>query len=160
MRRFNIILWMLSLLILAGCVYAEPSDREEYRKYNEFIEKFEAATVQVLEKEINDGKSFFLYTGRQTCPWCRELVPLLGDLIEDSEINYLLENKNIMFYNLDSELTESDTLLKNFRERYEIESVPSILFFSDQKTKTIPITIINENIESDILKENIIKYIK
>lgn len=77
-------------------------------------------TAEEVIAKIKEGTPFFLYTGRATCQWCRKMVPVLNKVIKEGNIE--------MFY-LDSENTEEDKVLSDFRKEYEIKTVPSIIYF-------------------------------
>ncbi len=71
-------------------------------------------------KKIDEKNSFFLYTGRVTCPESRMIVPYLSEITVENDLN--------VFY-LNSEDTDADEGMQKFRGRYEINSVPSIIYF-------------------------------
>lgn len=81
---------------------------------------FVRITADELNVKIDEENPFFLYTGRATCQWCRKMVPILSKVIKEINIE--------MFY-LDSENTETDESLSDFREKYGIKTVPSIIYF-------------------------------
>lgn len=81
---------------------------------------FLQADVSIINSKIENDSSFFLYTGRATCQWCRKIVPILSRIIKEN---------NISIYYLDSENSDTNSELSAFREKYEIETVPSIIYF-------------------------------
>ena len=70
--------------------------------YEHFTRDFTAITINELNTKIINKESFFLFTGRMTCEWCRKLVPVLSEVAANNKIE--------IFY-LDSEATESDSKL-------------------------------------------------
>lgn len=90
--------------------------------YEYYTADYISVDTETITKMIKDKQKFFLYTGRITCQWCRALVPVLSELALDTKLT---------IYYLDSENTEENIQLKAFRQLYNIELVPSILFFDD-----------------------------
>lgn len=84
--------------------------------------KFNSVNAIEVNNMIENDTSFFLYTGRVTCQWCRKMVPILNSVIKE---------KNITMYYLDSESTDKDLNLSAFRKKYSIDTVPSIIYFKN-----------------------------
>lgn len=131
-----------SLLILGACsddtADSSPSNTtdliveddsengtENYEEaYEEAVSNFIDITPDEVNKKINDGDSFYLYTGRITCPYCLMFVPKLSQASNntDTEIYYLdVEN---------SEIEEGN--LENFIEENDIVVVPDLLYFEGE----------------------------
>ena len=98
-------------------------------------------TAEEVNAKIKEGTPFFLYTGRATCQWCRKMVPVLNKVIKEGNIE--------MFY-LDSENTEEDKVLSDFRKEYEIKTVPSIIYFKSSENYYTFEFNITENDEDEI----------
>lgn len=124
---------------------------KEILDYTTATEAFELLGSDEVRDKIQSGDSFFLYTGRVTCQWCRVLVPVLSDITQqsDSEVVYL-----------DSELTDSDTKLKQFRKEYNIEFVPSLIYFDGNGPyQTIDMEVTSETFGENSLKEVLEPYL-
>lgn len=107
--------------------------------YGHSVLNFIEVQTEDVNKMIDNNDSFFLYIGRITCQWCRRMVPVL---------NKIAENEHIEIYYLDSEETESNSLLSEFREKYEIETVPAILSFDEYGDYYMfPVDFTEESIE-------------
>ena len=74
-----------------------------------------------------------MYTGRDTCRYCRELIPVLNKIYSELEIE---------LYYLDSEYTEVDEQIQEFRTEYGIEFVPSLIKFNGKGYKTIDLNLL------------------
>ena len=98
-------------------------------------------TADEVNAKIMEDSPFFLYTGRATCQWCRKMVPVLNKVIKERNIE--------MFY-LDSENTEEDEVLSNFRNKYGIETVPSIIYFKGSENYYTFELNVTENDEEEI----------
>ncbi|MGT2933820.1 thioredoxin domain-containing protein [Streptococcus catagoni] len=73
-----------------------------------------------INKMMTQKKTFYLYTGRSTCPHCRRFLP---KLLKASK-----KSKRTVFY-LNSQHTKSDKPLQIFRQHYKINTVPNLSFF-------------------------------
>lgn len=69
------------------------------------------------------------------------MVPVLNKVIKEGNIE--------MFY-LDSENTEEDKVLSDFRKEYEIKTVPSIIYFKSSENYYTFEFNITENDEDEI----------
>ena len=100
-----------------------------------------------IQEEMKDLKRQlrFVYIGRETCPYCRELAP---------KLRKAARSINTTIYYIDTE-NKTDELAK-FAEQYHIDSIPTILVFKDgqlQKTLTN-----NSDISLNDLKEFLTAY--
>lgn len=77
--------------------------------------------MKLLEQE---KESFFVYTGRASCPFCQRFAPKLY------ESNLLNENDDVVINYLNSD-NESDTGLYDYLSKYNIEYVPNFSYFKD-----------------------------
>lgn len=82
--------------------------------------RFIRITAEEANAKIEGGDTFFLYVGRETCQWCRKIVPSLGKIVKENSIE--------LFY-LNSENTENNSVLSEFRDSFGIKTVPSIIYF-------------------------------
>lgn len=88
--------------------------------YANAIESFNELTVVEAGSKISAGEEFLLFVGRPTCEWCRKLAPSLQEVSE---------SRGITVYYLDSTNTETDSELANFRDLYDISTVPAVILF-------------------------------
>ena len=75
-----------------------------------------------IQEEMKDLKRQlrFVYIGRETCPYCRELAP---------KLRKAARSINTTIYYIDTE-NKTDELAK-FAEQYHIDSIPTLLVFKD-----------------------------
>lgn len=140
MKRIILFLALFELSLIIGCnpIDTNLSDVTEKIKfngtqnintksdYNKFIEKFIKVEVNDIYELQEEGLEFFLYIGRETCPYCKEFVPKLVEASEDSEVYYL--------DSIDS-YENSSQHLKDFRDCNTIENVPSFILFEGYEIK-------------------------
>lgn len=155
MKKFFVYLGIsiiaIVFLYLAYFGYGAIKEKSEIKKYNNSVIGFTKADVKSIKNKLDNNDSFFLYIGRSTCPWCRKLISLLRDLSIKQEIE--------IFY-LDSQDTETNAELKEFRNRYGVKYVPSILFFDKNKEyKKVDFDITVEGFDIKSLEEAISPYL-
>lgn len=109
----------------------------DWIKYNYNIKNFIKVETSDIKELVQSKIFFILYTGRVTCPWCKDIVPLLKKEAD---------TKNIKVYYLDSQNTETDYDLKLFRQYYKIEFVPSVIIFSNGSYRVVEIDFDNLSI--------------
>lgn len=66
----------------------------------------------------------YIYVGRESCPWCCKLMPVLYEFLEEN---------NFEMYYIDSTDTDISNDIKSFREKNNIEYVPSIIYLKNDK---------------------------
>jgi len=131
----------------AGIQVSESTLRMEILAYTQGCLGFTTLDVNDVLKKIDEKDSFLLYTGRVTCEWCRKLVPTLADIVQTHQIE--------VFY-LDSEDSQINDELKQFRETYAIPTVPSIIRFSEDGYYHIEHNVETEEFNENVLEENIL----
>lgn len=143
----NATIIMLSMgLILNGCGYASESQETdqncEISSENTVTKSLIEISVDEIYKKQSDSEVFFLYIGRNTCPYCLEFIPKLNKVITSIDVE---------IYFLDSVDTydNSSNELKEFRDLYAVETVPAFILFhgkKDMKSLEINSTTTEENI--------------
>lgn len=91
------------------------TNRSDYKKQ---VGSFIKVKAQDIEQLIESDENIILYIGRETCPACRDFVPILYDYSNNNDINV---------YYLDSTETDKDKELKKFRDDNNIMYVPSLM---------------------------------
>lgn len=115
----KIVLFILIVLLLSGCTNKELTSKEkealkfkeEYeslngkstnnRKYRKVeIEKdnpMRYKSASDIVKMIEEKKTFIVYFGFDSCPWCRSVVPTLLEVAKDLEVDtiYYVDVKEI-----------------------------------------------------------------
>ena len=139
MLNVVLILIMLSLFVLVGC-----SEKKQLT-YKQVVDVFKDVTVTNIYSMQKSGESFYLYTGRESCEYCVAFAGELRKAVDEMEITV---------YYLDSvaPYEESSLELKDFRDKYSIETVPSLILFKGDSI------LDRMEADGDTTKENIIEF--
>lgn len=95
----------------------------ELISYIHSVRTFTSLSTEEVNLKLNNKEDFILYIGRATCQWCRKVAPALS---------YISSENNLDIFYLNSENTESNSELQEFRNNYGISTVPAIIVFSSQ----------------------------
>ena len=110
--------------------------------YANAVGSFYELTVDEVGSKISAGEEFLLFVGRPTCEWCRKLAPSLQEVSE---------NRGLTIFYLDSTATETDPELSNFRDLYDIPTVPAVVLFrSDKSFSKLDIDLKSNNMIDEI----------
>ena len=110
--------------------------------YANAIENFNELTVVEAGSKISAGEEFLLFVGRPTCEWCRKLAPSLQEVSE---------SRGMTVFYLDSTNTETDSELANFRDLYDISTVPAVILFkADGSSIKLDIDLRSNNMTDEI----------
>ena len=115
--------------------------------YTNAIRSFTEIDTPCANEKIDSNEEFFIFVGRATCEWCRKVAPSLQEAASDIGVE--------MFY-LDSTDSESDELLADFRARYEVETVPTVLHFRHEGGYVN----LDMDVTSDTLRDDLMKLLK
>lgn len=132
MRKHKKIFILSVLIVLVVFVFILITNRSDYKKQ---VGSFNKVNAQDIEQLIDSDENIILYIGRETCPACRDFVPILYDYSNNNDINV---------YYLDSTETDKDKELKKFRDDNNIMYVPSLMICVNKK---ITFPKIPENVE-------------
>lgn len=139
--KINILFLFIILMSTTGCTFDKKENNTEHNDisvnyentnsdiYNKYISEFKTVTTDNLYDYSSEKETFFLYTGRVTCPYCLEFVPKLYLAITTVQNNI---NDNIQILHLNSENPE-DKNLEAYREENHIQYVPHFVFFDKGK---------------------------
>lgn len=121
-KKYKIIFIGLSIVLIAFIFL----NREKI-SYAIATKDFEEVQVENLNDIAQSEESFFVYIGRETCPFCRMFV---------SELSSAADNTNKKIYYIDSE-DRTNTSLNQFREDNEIVTVPTLVKVTNKKIEAI-----------------------
>lgn len=144
------------LSFLSGCSVLSASEEQtsegkttdlsvSQERYLAYVSSFDNITTNELSGSDSNG-SYFLYTGRMTCPYCLIFVPKLYN------VSSSFKNNDITVKYLNSE-NEEDNGLESFREKNDIQYVPNFSYFEDGQI------VESMNITDDTTPEEIQKFI-
>lgn len=129
-------------------------EEKEIESYRNIVQNFTSISAKDITNKINNGDAFYLFVGKETCPYCREFAPKLEEASSifdntssDSETN--VEGK-IYYLDLTNEDYES---VSDFTSKYSIDTVPALHYFEGQIYHSEIEDIDSENITVDEIKE-------
>lgn len=97
-----------------------------------YLEKYED-----LDKKLKNKEAFILYLGFPTCPWCRNIIPVLFDCAKENNIDKVYYINVRELKNLDDDYKSLRNLIDEYLEEDEdgIKTlyVPEVFFFKDGK---------------------------
>ena len=109
------------VLMSFGSAFSSTSE------YQTIVAHFSNVSVETVLNKIANSDKFILYLGRETCPFCVDFVPIL-DKVSTSE-------KKEIFY-LDTEKgTDDYESVEEFRKKYKINYVPSLIIFNHEDVR-------------------------
>lgn len=135
----NKVLILLSLLIIIVTFTAYLTTLPQ-TDYQIAVNRLQKISLEAVEQKIQHQESFYLYTGRESCPYCQEFAPKLAKAVDKTKITV---------YYLDSEHIDK-TSWNNFK------TIPNLTYFTngtvyDRLSNTSQASV--EVIESFIRKE-------
>lgn len=131
MKKKHAIIFAVIVVAVSALLIANESFRwwgvSNYQKVTNTFTRIEVAEAMKMDDENVDH---LLYIGRETCPYCVEFVPILKEMAEE------LGQK---VYYLDSEGTQTNDGLKAFRAKWEVQYVPTLIYFNGEEGITIDV---------------------
>ncbi len=138
-----LILLSLLIIIVAFTAYLTTLAQTDYQIA---VNRLQNISLETVEQKIQDQESFYLYTGRKSCPYCQEFAPKLAKAVDKTKITV---------YYLDSEHIDK-TSWNNFKTTVGFKTIPNLTYFTngtvyDRLSNTSQASV--EVIESFIRKE-------
>lgn len=115
---------------------------EEEVDYAVSTKNFIPVTIDEVNKKIEQGDTFYLYLGRETCVWCRMIAPHYQRVFDDAHLD---------LYYLDSTDSKENPPLQKFRDDLGLDTVPQLIAFSKTKHQVLDISTSSKQIDKDIL---------
>lgn len=109
------------------------NEEKEIESYRNIIQNFTSISAKEITDKINKGDAFYLFIGKETCPYCREFAPKLEEATSifdnaSSESDMGVEGK-IYYLDLTNEEYES---VAELTSKYNIDTVPAFHYFEGQ----------------------------
>ena len=114
-----LILLSLPLIIIVtftACLTTQPQT-----DYQIAVNRLQKISLEAVEQKIQYQESFYLYTGRESCPYCQEFTPKLAKAVDKT---------NITMYYLDSEHIDK-TSWNNFKTTVGFKTIPNLTYFTN-----------------------------
>lgn len=107
----------ISLFFVSSC-------SNEPKEYSEYTSDFIEVSIDDIDLLIDQKEKFYLYIGRESCPYCQMFVPKLYEASKKI-------SKDIYYLDIESEIHQEDELIQ-FSEEYSIMYVPFFIKFNDE----------------------------
>lgn len=138
-----LILLSLLIIIVTFTAYLTTLPQTDYQIA---VNRLQKISLEAVEQKIQHKESFYLYTGRESCPYCQEFAPKLAKAVDETETTV---------YYLDSEHIDK-TSWNNFKTTVGFKTIPNLTYFTngtvyDRLSDASQASI--EGIESFIRKE-------
>ena len=115
MNRKKVLILLSLLLIIIGTFTAYLTTLAQ-TDYQIAVNRLQKISLEAVEQKIQDQESFYLYTGRESCPYCQEFDKI-GTTV------YYLDSENI-----------DKTSWNNFKTTVEFKTIPNLTYFTNGTT--------------------------
>lgn len=113
-----LILLSLLIIIVTFTAYLTTLPQTDYQIA---VNRLQKISLEAVEQKIQHQESFYLYTGRESCPYCQEFAPKLAKAVDKT---------NITMYYLDSEHIDK-TSWNNFKTTVGFKTIPNLTCFTN-----------------------------
>ena len=103
-----LILLLLLIIIVTFTAYLTTQPQTDYQIA---VNRFQKISIEAVEQKIQHQESFYLYTGREGCPYCQKFAPKLAKAVD--------KTKRTVYY-LDSEHIDKSSW-NNFKKNRRIQ---------------------------------------
>ena len=114
------VLILLSLLIIIVTFTAYLTNSAQI-DYQIAVNRLQKISLEAVEQKIQHQESFYLYTGRESCPYCQEFAPKLAKAVDKTDTTV---------YYLDSEHIDK-TSWNNFKTTVGFKTIPNLTYFTN-----------------------------
>ncbi|MFM0713857.1 hypothetical protein P7J19_06645 [Streptococcus suis] len=94
-RKYSLLV-ALTIFVVGGAFFlsqsaAAPNESD----YVKAVKSYQAISIDEVEQKIQNEEEFILYIGRETCLYCRDFVPKLTEVVEQSHATiYYLDSES------------------------------------------------------------------
>ena len=117
-KKILILLSLLLIIIVTFTAYLTTLPQTDYKIA---INRLQKISLEAVEQKIQHQESFYLYTGRESCPYCQEFAPKLAEAVDKTETTV---------YYLDSEHMDK-TSWNNFKTTVGFKTIPNLTYFTN-----------------------------
>ena len=115
------VLILLSLLLIIIVTFTACLTTQPQTDYQIAVNRFPKISIEAVEQKIQHQESFYLYTGREGCPYCQKFAPKLVKAVD--------KTKRIVYY-LDSEHIGKSSW-NNFKKIVGFKTIPNLTYFTN-----------------------------
>ena len=120
MNRKKVLILLSLLLIIIGTFTAYLTTLPQ-TDYQIAVNRLQKISLEAVEQKIQHQESFYLYTGRESCPYCQEFVPKLAEAVDKT---------GTTVYYLDSEHIDK-TSWNSFKTNVGFKTIPNLTYFTN-----------------------------
>lgn len=120
MNRKKVLILLSLLLIIIGTFTAYLTTLAQ-TDYQIAVNRLQMISLETVEQKIQHQESIYLYTGRESCPYCQEFVPKLAEAVD--------KTRTTVYY-LDSEHIDK-TSWNNFKTTVGFKTIPNLTYFTN-----------------------------
>ena len=113
-----LILLSLLIIIVTFTAYLTTLPQTDYQIA---VNRLQKISLEAVEQKIQHQESFYLYTERESCPYCQEFAPKLAKAVDETKITV---------YYLDSEHIDK-TSWNNFKTTVGFKTIPNLTYFTN-----------------------------
>ena len=113
-----LILLSLLIIIVTFTAYLTTLPQTDYQIA---VNRLQKISLEAVEQKIQHQESFYLYTGRESCPYCQEFAPKLAKAVDRTDTTV---------YYLDSEHIDK-TSWNNFKTTVGFKTIPNLTYFTN-----------------------------
>ena len=117
-KKVLILLSLLLIIIVTFTTYLATLQQTDYQIA---VNRLQKISLKAVEQKIQHQESFYLYTGRESCPYCQEFVPKLAEAVDKT---------GTTVYYLDSENMDK-TSWNNFKTTVGFKTIPNLTYFTN-----------------------------
>ena len=117
-KKVLILLSLLLIIIVTFTAYLTTLPQTEYQIA---IKRLQKISLEAVEQKIQHKESFYLYTGREGCPYCQKFAPKLAKAVD--------KTKTTVYY-LDSEHIDKSSW-NNFKKTVGFKTIPNLTYFTN-----------------------------
>ena len=113
-----LILLSLLIIIVTFTAYLTTLPQTDYQIA---VNRLQKISLEAVEQKIQHQESFYLYTGRESCPYCQEFALKLAKAVDKTETTvYYLDSENI-----------DKTSWNNFKTTVGFKTIPNLTCFTN-----------------------------
>lgn len=117
-KKVLILLSLLLIIIVTFTAYLTALPQTDYQIA---VNRLQKISIEAVEQKIQQQESFYLYTGRESCPYCQEFAPKLAKAVDETKITV---------YYLDSEHIDK-TSWNNIKTTVGFKRIPNLTYFKN-----------------------------
>ena len=115
------VLILPSLLLIVIVTFTAYLTALPQTDYQIAVNRLQMISLETVEQKIQHQESFYLYTGRESCPYCQEFVPKLAEAVDKTRTTvYYLDSENI-----------DKTSWNNFKTTVGFKTIPNLTYFTN-----------------------------